>query len=106
MPVIDIVVPALGESITEAIVARWLSNVGQSVAVSQPLVELETDKITVEVPAPSAGVLVEQLVEKALEAADRVYALAQGKMVLHAATDETGLPQKLERAYLGHAAAV
>jgi 2-oxoglutarate dehydrogenase E2 component (dihydrolipoamide succinyltransferase) len=62
MPVIDIVVPALGESITEAIVARWLANVGGSVASGQPLVELETDKITVEVPAPSAGVLTQQLV--------------------------------------------
>jgi 2-oxoglutarate dehydrogenase E2 component (dihydrolipoamide succinyltransferase) len=61
MSVIDIKVPALGESITEAIIARWLVRVGEPVAVDQPLVELETDKITVEVPAASAGVLIEQL---------------------------------------------
>ncbi len=54
---IEIKVPALGESITEALVANWLKPVGATVAVDEPLVELETDKITVEVPAPSAGVL-------------------------------------------------
>lgn len=54
-------VPALGESITEAIVARWLKQVGDSVAVDEPVVELETDKITVEVPAPSAGVVSKHL---------------------------------------------
>ena len=50
-------VPALGESITEAVVAAWRVKVGDAVAVDQPLVELETDKITVEVPAPAAGVI-------------------------------------------------
>jgi 2-oxoglutarate dehydrogenase E2 component (dihydrolipoamide succinyltransferase) len=54
---IDIRVPALGESVTEATVAKWLKKPGDSVAVDEPLVELETDKVTVEVPAPSAGVL-------------------------------------------------
>jgi len=54
---IEIKVPALGESITEALVANWLKPVGATVAVDEPLVELETDKITVEIPAPSAGVL-------------------------------------------------
>lgn len=53
-------VPALGESITEAIVANWLKNPGDSVAVDEPVVELETDKVTVEVPAPAAGVLSSQ----------------------------------------------
>jgi 2-oxoglutarate dehydrogenase E2 component (dihydrolipoamide succinyltransferase) len=56
---IDIRVPALGESVTEATVAKWLKKPGDSVAVDEPLVELETDKVTVEVPAPSAGVLSE-----------------------------------------------
>lgn len=55
----SIVVPTLGESINEAIVARWLKQVGEAVQVDEPIVELETDKITVEVPAPSAGVIVE-----------------------------------------------
>jgi 2-oxoglutarate dehydrogenase E2 component (dihydrolipoamide succinyltransferase) len=53
-------VPALGESITEAIVAKWLKQVGESVNVDEPVVELETDKITVEVPAPASGVLTRQ----------------------------------------------
>ena len=52
-------VPELGESITEAIIASWLRGVGEYVNADDPIVELETDKITVEVPAPSAGVLVE-----------------------------------------------
>ena len=53
----EIKVPTLGESVTTATVARWLKKAGDSVAVDEPLVELETDKVTVEVPAPGAGVL-------------------------------------------------
>jgi 2-oxoglutarate dehydrogenase E2 component (dihydrolipoamide succinyltransferase) len=53
----EIVVPALGESVTTATVARWIKQQGESVAADEPLVELETDKVTVEVNAPSAGVL-------------------------------------------------
>jgi len=55
----DIVVPTLGESVVEATVARWLKAVGDPVAVDEPLVELETDKVTVEVNAKAAGVLAE-----------------------------------------------
>ena len=54
---IDIKVPTLGESVTSATVARWLKKAGENVSVDEPLVELETDKVTVEVPAPGAGVL-------------------------------------------------
>jgi len=57
-------VPALGESITEAIVSKWLKQPGDSIAVDEPVVELETDKITVEVPAPQAGTLTKQLAEE------------------------------------------
>ena len=53
----EIVVPALGESITEATVAKWLKKVGDAVAADEPLVELETDKVTLEVHAPAAGTL-------------------------------------------------
>ena len=53
----QIVVPALGESVTEATVSRWLKSAGDAVAMDEPLVELETDKITLEVPAATAGVL-------------------------------------------------
>ncbi len=53
----DIKVPTLGESVTTATVARWLKKVGDQVAADEPLVELETDKVTVEVNAPAAGTL-------------------------------------------------
>jgi 2-oxoglutarate dehydrogenase E2 component (dihydrolipoamide succinyltransferase) len=53
----DIKVPTLGESVTEATVGRWFKQPGEAVAADEPLVELETDKVTLEVPAPSAGVL-------------------------------------------------
>jgi 2-oxoglutarate dehydrogenase E2 component (dihydrolipoamide succinyltransferase) len=58
---IEIKVPPLGESITEATVSRWLKNEGDAVAIGDTLVELETDKITVEVPALNAGVLRKRL---------------------------------------------
>lgn len=53
----DLVVPALGESITEAVVARWLKNVGDAVEADEPLIDLETDKVTVQLPSPVAGSL-------------------------------------------------
>ena len=46
----DLVVPQLGESISEAVVSRWLKNVGDAVTVDEPIAELETDKITVQLP--------------------------------------------------------
>ena len=54
---IEIIVPPLGESVAEATVSRWLKNVGDSVAADEAVAELETDKVTLEVPAPSAGVI-------------------------------------------------
>ena len=54
-----IVVPALGESITEATVSKWLKNTGDSVDADEPIVELETDKVNLEVPSPITGVLTE-----------------------------------------------
>src|SRR6188508_1470099 len=53
----EIRVPTLGESVTEATIGRWFKKAGDAVAVDEPLVELETDKVTIEVPAPAAGVL-------------------------------------------------
>lgn len=53
----DIVVPSLGESVSTATVARWLKKAGEAVTADEPLVELETDKVTVEVNAPVAGVI-------------------------------------------------
>ena len=52
-----IVVPTLGESVTEATVAKWLKKEGDKVSSDEPIVELETDKVNVEVPSPSNGVL-------------------------------------------------
>jgi 2-oxoglutarate dehydrogenase E2 component (dihydrolipoamide succinyltransferase) len=55
----EIRVPTLGESVTEATIGRWLKKVGDAVSADEPLVELETDKVSVEVPSPAAGVLSE-----------------------------------------------
>ena len=55
----DIRVPTLGESVTEATIGRWFKQQGEAVAADEPLVELETDKVTIEVPSPAAGVLSE-----------------------------------------------
>jgi 2-oxoglutarate dehydrogenase E2 component (dihydrolipoamide succinyltransferase) len=57
----DVIVPALGESITEASVGQWLKQPGEAVAADEAIVALETDKVAVEVPSPVAGVLGEQL---------------------------------------------
>jgi len=53
----EIRVPTLGESVTEATIGKWFKKPGDAIAVDEPLVELETDKVTIEVPAPVAGVL-------------------------------------------------
>ncbi len=58
----DVEVPALGESITEGTLAQWLKKPGEKVAADEPIASLETDKVSVEVPSPVAGVLTEQLV--------------------------------------------
>lgn len=56
---IDIKIPSLGESVSEATIAKWLKNVGDSVKQDEPIVELETDKVTLEINAPKAGALTE-----------------------------------------------
>ena len=55
----DITVPTLGESVTEATIGKWFKKVGDAIAIDEPLVELETDKVTIEVPAAAAGTLSE-----------------------------------------------
>src|SRR5687768_14412538 len=60
----DVQVPALGESITEGTLAQWLKKVGDPVAADEPIASLETDKVTVEVPSPVAGVLAEQVADE------------------------------------------
>ena len=60
----DVTVPALGESITEGTLAQWLKKPGEQVAEDEPIASLETDKVTVDVPSPSAGILTETLVNE------------------------------------------
>src|ERR1700723_2405638 len=59
----EIRVPTLGESVTEATIGKWFKKSGDVVAVDEPLVELETDKVTIEVPAPAAGILADVAVK-------------------------------------------
>ena len=60
---ITIIVPQLGESVVEGTISKWLKNVGDSVKEEEPLVEIMTDKITIEVPSPGTGTLAQILVD-------------------------------------------
>ncbi|MBI1339483.1 2-oxoglutarate dehydrogenase complex dihydrolipoyllysine-residue succinyltransferase [bacterium] len=60
----DIVVPTMGESVTEGSLSRWLVKAGEEVSQDQPIAEIETDKVAIEVPAPAAGVVSELLVKE------------------------------------------
>ena len=66
---IEIRVPTLGKSVSEATIAKWLKQAGDAVKADEPIVELETDKVSLEVPAPSAGVLAEILIEAGTDVA-------------------------------------
>jgi 2-oxoglutarate dehydrogenase E2 component (dihydrolipoamide succinyltransferase) len=59
----DVIMPQLGETVQEGIVASWYKKVGDTVKADEPLFDLETDKVTTEIPAPVSGVLTEILVE-------------------------------------------
>ncbi|MCX7685943.1 MAG: 2-oxoglutarate dehydrogenase complex dihydrolipoyllysine-residue succinyltransferase [Acetobacteraceae bacterium] len=86
----DILVPTLGESVTSATVARWLKKAGEPVAADEPLVELETDKVTVEVNAPTAGVLASIAAAEGTEVA--VGAVLGSVVPGHAATPQPPQP--------------
>ena len=77
---VDITVPTLGESVTEATVATWFKKPGDAVAQDEMLCELETDKVSVEVPAPAAGVLAEILVKEGetVQAGGKLGVITQG----------------------------
>ncbi len=77
----DLVVPQLGESISEAVVSRWLKNIGDSVVADEPIAELETDKITVQLPSPVAGALSEQRAKEGstVKVGDVIGAIEAGK---------------------------
>src|ERR671933_1200762 len=61
---IDVVMPQMGESITEGTLSRWLKKVGDAVKRDEPIFEISTDKVDAEIPAPAAGVLAEVLVQE------------------------------------------
>jgi 2-oxoglutarate dehydrogenase E2 component (dihydrolipoamide succinyltransferase) len=91
----DIVVPVLGESVTEATIAKWLKQQGDVVAVDEPIVELETEKATVELGAPNAGVLAEIL---AAEGQDVAVGAVIGRIqAVEAAHAPDAKPQVAER---------
>ena len=77
----ELIVPQLGESISEAVVARWLKQVGDAVAIDEPVAELETDKITVQLPSPVAGALSEQraAIGATVKVGDVIGAVAAGQ---------------------------
>ena len=100
---IELIIPPLGESISEAVVAKWLKPVGALVKVDDPLAELETDKVTVTLPAPSAGVLVEQLVPvgtsvRVGSSIGRIDPTAQPSQVQPSATEPAKKPTPVEPA--------
>src|SRR5437870_13081806 len=66
---VELVVPSVGESITEVEIGDWLKNPGEHVAQDEPLVVIETEKVTVELPAPTAGTITQMLKRKGEKAA-------------------------------------
>ncbi|MDW3183028.1 2-oxoglutarate dehydrogenase complex dihydrolipoyllysine-residue succinyltransferase [Roseobacter sp.] len=86
---IDVMVPTLGESVTEATVSTWFKSVGDSVAADEMLCELETDKVSVEVPAPAAGTLTEILAPEGttVEASAKLAVMTPGEGAVPAATE-------------------
>jgi 2-oxoglutarate dehydrogenase E2 component (dihydrolipoamide succinyltransferase) len=91
---VDIKVPAMGESVTEATVARWFKNQGDAVARDEPLVELETDKVTVEVPAPVDGVIASIAVKTGatVEVGTLLGTIAEGQASVGSRPAETAKP--------------
>jgi 2-oxoglutarate dehydrogenase E2 component (dihydrolipoamide succinyltransferase) len=96
----EIKVPAMGESVTEATVARWFKKEGESVARDEPILELETDKVTVEVPAPAAGSL-ESIMVKAgatVQVGALLGSIAEGKAGKTAAAPAAEAPKPAPKA--------
>ena len=104
----EIKVPSLGESVTSATVARWLKKAGEAVAADEPLVELETDKVTVEVNAPGAGTLASIAAPEGeeVEVGALLGLLADGAVALSPARPEVPVPVEVERPAANPAAGV
>lgn len=96
---LDVVVPTLGESVTEATVTSWFKVVGDAIVKDEMLCELETDKVSVEVPAPAAGILSEILVtEGSTVAANAKLAVLAGRVGAAAPTQVTALGEPKAKA--------
>jgi len=91
---VDVMVPTLGESVTEATVSTWFKKVGDTVAQDEMLCELETDKVSVEVPSPAAGTLSEILAEEGstVDAAAKLAVIASGAGAAATATAQEAAP--------------
>ncbi len=91
---VDVMVPTLGKSVSEATVSTWFKKVGDTVAQDEMLCELETDKVSVEVPAPAAGTLTEILAEEGatVEASAKLAVISSGEGASAAATAQETAP--------------
>ena len=87
----QILVPSLGESVTEATVSKWLKQVGDTVSSDEPLVELETDKVNVEVPSPLNGTLSSIKVKEGdtVEVGTLLGLISEGEAVVNQKKDES-----------------
>ena len=94
----EIRVPTLGESVVEATVGQWFKQAGEEVAADEPLVELETDKVTVEVPAPSAGVLSEIVVKEG-DMGESLFLILRG--VIRVSRESEGEEKDIATLYAG-----
>ena len=80
----EVKLPALGESVTEGTVTRWLKRIGDTVAIDEPLVEVSTDKVDTEIPSPVAGVLQQLLVQE-----DETAAVGAGLAIIADGTEQS-----------------
>ncbi|MDT0379647.1 2-oxoglutarate dehydrogenase, E2 component, dihydrolipoamide succinyltransferase [Streptomyces sp. DSM 42041] len=96
----DVVLPALGESVTEGTVTRWLKEVGDSVEADEPLLEVSTDKVDTEIPAPAAGKLLEIVVgeDETAEVGAKLAVIGSGDAAPAAETPAQPAPQQQEEA--------
>jgi len=94
----EVVLPALGESVTEGTVTRWLKKVGESVAVDEPLVEVSTDKVDTEIPSPFAGILQQIMVQEDETVAVGAVLAIVGEGATAPAAPETSAPEVAQEA--------
>ena len=94
----EVPMPALGESVTEGTITRWLKEVGEEVEVDEPLVEVSTDKVDTEIPSPVAGVLLEQLAaeDDEVEVGAPLARIGSGDASADDSADEEAAPQDEE----------